>query len=112
MERSLLTTSEVAEALGVTSARIRQMVLSGLLPAEKAGRDVLIPVTAVDAAKERKTKPGPIPRAATGAAQAVPVASAAKPKRKRVKIEDAPVTAAKPKRKRAGKKANKARVKS
>lgn len=37
-----LTTREAAERLGVSSARVRQMVLSGNLPAEKFGRDLMI----------------------------------------------------------------------
>ncbi|MGI9106336.1 MAG: helix-turn-helix domain-containing protein [Pyrinomonadaceae bacterium] len=37
-----LTTKEVAEKLGVSSARVRQLVLSGQLPAEKFGRDLMI----------------------------------------------------------------------
>jgi excisionase family DNA binding protein len=38
----LLTTKEAAEALGISPARVRQMILSGRLPAEKIGRDQLI----------------------------------------------------------------------
>ncbi len=37
-----LTTKDAADKLGVTPARIRQMVLSGQLPAEKFGRDLVI----------------------------------------------------------------------
>ena len=37
-----LTTKEVAERLGVTAARVRQLILSGKLPAEKLGRDLAI----------------------------------------------------------------------
>jgi excisionase family DNA binding protein len=37
-----LTTKEVAEMLGVSTARVRQLVLSGQLPAEKFGRDLVI----------------------------------------------------------------------
>lgn len=37
-----LTSREAAERLGVSSARVRQMVLSGDLPAEKFGRDLMI----------------------------------------------------------------------
>jgi excisionase family DNA binding protein len=40
-----LTTREVAERLGVTAARVRQLVLSGDLPAEKFGRDLMIKET-------------------------------------------------------------------
>ena len=37
-----LTTKEAAERLGVSPARVRQLVLSGDLPAEKFGRDLMI----------------------------------------------------------------------
>lgn len=63
MDRVLLTTSEAAARLGVTAARIRQLVLGGDVQAEKVGRDVLIPAAEIEAAKKRKTKPGPIPQA-------------------------------------------------
>jgi len=38
----MLTTKEAAAVLGVTPARIRQLVLEGKLPAEKFGRDLMI----------------------------------------------------------------------
>ena len=37
-----LTTKGAAERLGVTPARVRQLVLAGDLPAEKFGRDLMI----------------------------------------------------------------------
>lgn len=37
-----LTTKEAAEILNISTARVRQLVLSGRLPAEKFGRDLLI----------------------------------------------------------------------
>lgn len=37
-----LTTKEVAERLKVSAARVRQLVLSGELPATKFGRDLVI----------------------------------------------------------------------
>lgn len=37
-----LTTKAAAERLGVSPARVRQLVLSGELPAEKFGRDLMI----------------------------------------------------------------------
>jgi excisionase family DNA binding protein len=39
---SLLTSKEAAEKLGVTVARVRQLVLAGSLPAQKFGRDLAI----------------------------------------------------------------------
>jgi excisionase family DNA binding protein len=56
------TTAEAAVELGVTPARVRQMVLDGLLEAEKFGRDLVISAKALTAAKHRKTKPGPAPK--------------------------------------------------
>ena len=37
-----LTTKEAAERLGVSAARVRQLVLAGQLPAQKFGRDLVI----------------------------------------------------------------------
>jgi excisionase family DNA binding protein len=53
------TTTEAAEMLGVSAARIRQMVLAGVIEGEKRGRDLLIPKSQIEKAKARKTKPGP-----------------------------------------------------
>jgi len=61
MAKTLFTTNEAAAALGVTSARVRQMILKGELEAEKFGRDLMISVDAVAKAKKRKTSPGPSP---------------------------------------------------
>jgi excisionase family DNA binding protein len=38
----LLTTQEVAQRLGVTAGRVRQMIVDGQLPATKMGRDNFI----------------------------------------------------------------------
>lgn len=38
----ILTTKEAAEKLGISPARVRQLVLSGELPAAKFGRDLQI----------------------------------------------------------------------
>lgn len=63
----LLTTRQAADILGVTASRIRQLVLERKLPAEKAGRDLLLKSSDVEAAKSRVTTPGrpkqPAPRA-------------------------------------------------
>jgi excisionase family DNA binding protein len=37
-----LTSTEAAERLGISSARVRRLVLDGRLPAEKFGRDLVI----------------------------------------------------------------------
>lgn len=62
MGKQTLTTKDAAAALGVSTARVRQMVLDGELKAEKFGRDLAIPAEAVAAAKNRKTAPGPAPK--------------------------------------------------
>ena len=59
MPKILFTTSEAAAELGVTSARVRQMILKGELAAGRFGRDLMINAEAVTKAKKRKTTPGP-----------------------------------------------------
>ena len=59
MEKEAFTTKEAAERLGISAARVRQMVLDGSLPAEKFGRDLVITRPALEAARQRKTSPGP-----------------------------------------------------
>lgn len=55
----MFTTNEVAEKLDVTPSRVRQMVLTGMIQAEKRGRDLMIPESQIELARGRKTKPGP-----------------------------------------------------
>lgn len=52
----LLTTVEVAERLGVSPRRVRELITDGRLPAEKKGRDYLI--KEFDLAKVQNRKPG------------------------------------------------------
>lgn len=59
MAKEAFTTKEAAESLGISAARVRQMVLDGSLPAEKFGRDLVIRRPALEAARQRKTSPGP-----------------------------------------------------
>jgi excisionase family DNA binding protein len=59
MDKEAFTTKEAAESLGVSAARVRQMVLDGSLPARKFGRDLVITRGALEAARRRKTSPGP-----------------------------------------------------
>lgn len=54
MIEGYLTTKEVAEKLGVTVGRIRQMVADGQLPATKVGRDNFIKETDLKLIKDRK----------------------------------------------------------
>jgi excisionase family DNA binding protein len=56
-----LTTKQVAEILGVSTGRVRQMVLGGVLQAERFGQNLAFDMSAVEVAKNRKTKPGPAP---------------------------------------------------
>jgi excisionase family DNA binding protein len=56
------TTKEAAAMLRVTPGRIRQMVVDGDLKAEKFGRDLMIGAEQIEAARKRKTAPGPSPR--------------------------------------------------
>jgi excisionase family DNA binding protein len=59
MAKTLYTTAEAATALGVTPGRVRQMIIDGELVAEKLGRDLIINLEDIVAAKNRKTAPGP-----------------------------------------------------
>ncbi len=49
-----LTTSEAAERLSVSPARVRRLVLDGRLPAEKFGRDLVIYEADVEAFERLK----------------------------------------------------------
>jgi site-specific DNA-methyltransferase (cytosine-N4-specific) len=52
----MLTTPEVAKRLGVSTARVRQLILEGRLPSVQHGRDHL--VNEADLALVRDRKPG------------------------------------------------------
>lgn len=58
--KTLYTTNEAAAILDVTPARVRQMVARGEIESEKMGRDRFITAKAIEGAKQRKTKPGPV----------------------------------------------------
>jgi excisionase family DNA binding protein len=62
MGKKTFTTNETAAELGISSARVRQMVLDGTLPASRFGRALVISADAIKAAKRRKTSPGPAPK--------------------------------------------------
>jgi excisionase family DNA binding protein len=61
MSSERFTTNEAAERLGVTPARVRQMVARGEIESEKHGRDRFVTADAITEAMKRKTKPGPTP---------------------------------------------------
>jgi excisionase family DNA binding protein len=50
----LLTTQQVAEKLGVTAGRVRQMIVDGQLPATKMGRDNFIKESDLRLVERRK----------------------------------------------------------
>jgi excisionase family DNA binding protein len=52
---SYLTTKETADKLGVSTGRVRQMILAGQLQAEKFGRDLMINETDIKEVSNRKT---------------------------------------------------------
>ncbi len=64
MDKQLYTTNEAAELLGVTPARVRQMVARDEIESEKMGRDRFITAQAIAAARLRKTSPGPTAKSA------------------------------------------------
>src|SRR5262249_39744913 len=57
--KTLMTTGQAAQRLGVSDSRIRQLILDGKLAAVKAGRDWLIKASDLRRLERRKTKPGP-----------------------------------------------------
>jgi excisionase family DNA binding protein len=50
----LLTTPEAAERLGITVARVQQLIWKGRLPAQKIGRDYVINEDDLKLVAERK----------------------------------------------------------
>jgi excisionase family DNA binding protein len=55
----LLTTPEAAERLGITVARVQQLIWKGRLPAQKIGRDYVISEDDLKLVAERKPgRPG------------------------------------------------------
>ena len=57
----MLTTSEVAERLGVSLRRVRQLIEEGRLPSQQFGRDHLIKESDLKLVEDRK--PGRPPKA-------------------------------------------------
>jgi excisionase family DNA binding protein len=59
MSERTYTTGEAARELGVTPARVRQMIIAGLIETQRFGRAHVITVEALETAKSRNLKPGP-----------------------------------------------------
>lgn len=59
----MLTTKEAAERLGVTDVRVRAMIVSGRLPAEKFGKAHMIRESDLKLVEDRK--PGRPPKQAS-----------------------------------------------
>ncbi len=61
----MLTTEEAATHLGVTTARVRQMIIAGRLPAQRFGRSHMILESDLQLVENRKAgrppKPSPTP---------------------------------------------------
>ena len=62
MSKTGFTTEEAARYLGVTTGRVRQMIVDGTLKTERFGHVHVISREALEAAKRRKTTPGPAPK--------------------------------------------------
>ena len=57
--KGFLTTKQVAEKLGISDARVRQMILEGIIQnAEKFGRENVIPESEVKRLANIDRKPG------------------------------------------------------
>jgi excisionase family DNA binding protein len=59
MTEKILTTSEVAERLGMTRRYIRTLITNGVLPAEKLGRDYVIKESDLTALEDRPKRGRP-----------------------------------------------------
>ena len=57
-ERGVLTTKMAAHLLGVSDARVRQMICSGQLAAKKQGRDNYVYLSSVKERLNNPPKPG------------------------------------------------------
>ena len=56
--KGYLTTTQTAEKLNVSQARVRQMIIEGIIKAEKIGRDNFIPESEVKRLENLDRKPG------------------------------------------------------
>jgi excisionase family DNA binding protein len=56
--KGYLTTTQTAERLKVSQTRVRQMIIEGIIKAEKVGRDNFIPESEVKRLSSIERKPG------------------------------------------------------
>ncbi len=56
--KGYLTTTQTAERLNVSQARVRQMIIEGIIKAEKVGRDNFISENEVKRLESVERKPG------------------------------------------------------
>jgi excisionase family DNA binding protein len=56
--KGYLTTTQTAERLKLSQARVRQMIIEGIIKAEKVGRDNFIPESEVKRLESIERKPG------------------------------------------------------
>ena len=56
--KGYLTTTQAAERLKLSQARVRQMIIEGVIKAEKVGRDNFIPESEVKRLESLDRKPG------------------------------------------------------
>lgn len=57
-DRKLFSVAEAAAELGVTRARVNQLIDSGVLTAQKVGRSYVIGVEDLEKARQRNRNPG------------------------------------------------------
>ncbi len=57
-ERKLFSVAETAKELGVTRARVNQLIDSGTLTAQKIGRSYVIDAAELEKARHRNQHPG------------------------------------------------------
>ena len=62
---ALLSTTQVAQRLGISMPRVHQLIAEGRLPAEKIGRDYVIHESDLKLVAERKPGRPPKPKAET-----------------------------------------------
>jgi excisionase family DNA binding protein len=84
MDKETLTTEEAAHRLGVTTARVRQMIIAGRLPAQRFGRSHVIVASDLELIKDRSPgrPPGKVSTAKKAATAKPPANGGASVKKK------------------------------